>query len=80
MSDTPRTDAAAFFDRATGSVEMVPAWITRELEREVKHWQRMYECAQNANAFRQAALEPRCHACGLEPRYEFCRDPLCPKA
>lgn len=25
--------------------------------REIEHWQRMYECAQNANAFRADALD-----------------------
>ena len=28
-----------------------------ELEQEVAHWKRMYECAQNANAHRQEALD-----------------------
>ena len=27
------------------------------LERDVKYWQRMYECAQNANSYRQSAID-----------------------
>jgi hypothetical protein len=29
----------------------------RFLEAHCEHWKRLYECAQNANAFRQAALD-----------------------
>lgn len=40
----------------------VLAWIALVLiqnreRRSIEHWQRMYECAQNANAYRQAAEE-----------------------
>ena len=39
------------------SNEVAAADIIEELERDVAHWKRMHECAQNANAYRQDALE-----------------------
>lgn len=57
MSDTPITDAFEA-DEEDGLKRGWKRWpiFARELEREVWHWKRMYECAQNANAHRQAAL------------------------
>lgn len=40
----------------------------RQLERELAHWQRMYECAQNANALRAKVLER-----GLEAEREMAK-------
>lgn len=31
--------------------------MLRRAKRELSHWQKMYECAQNANALRQAAID-----------------------
>lgn len=72
MSDTPRTDAVENGASYYTGVEIQQAWnLARQLEGElnhcriklaeaensVAHWQRMYECAQNANALRAKALD-----------------------
>ena len=56
MSDTPKTDAMLVKLGAPGSTSKF-AEHARQMERDAAHWQRMYECAQNANAYRQAALD-----------------------
>ena len=56
MSDTPKTDTLLVQLGAAGSTSKF-AEHARKMERDAEHWKRMYECAQNANAHRQAALE-----------------------
>ncbi|MCR4300656.1 MAG: hypothetical protein NUV51_03525 [Sulfuricaulis sp.] len=50
------SDLKAKLDAANGAIEV---W-QREAQSamaEAEHWKRMHECAQNANAYRQSAIE-----------------------
>jgi len=55
---TPRTDAfiAALPHDNYQNFYRIAEWA-EGLEQESDHWKRMYECAQNANALRQEALD-----------------------
>jgi Protein of unknown function (DUF551) len=48
---------AAFRDKSPRGLAIALADHGRFMEADVAHWKRMYECAQNANAYRQDAIE-----------------------
>lgn len=87
MSDTPRTDEAVRMLVDKGCGTCVPGDFARQLERELAEAQREINglhdeldrlCRAPEKDHTVAAPEAKCHACGLRPRYEFCRDPKCP--